>query len=215
MKYTDIFFDFDGTLADTVSGITFACNKVFENHGINKRYDDAKIITFIGEGSKKLFLRAFEFEDLNEENNPLYEEFLYYYLNCQTEHLKLYKNVKETLKTLQNLNISLYIYSNKPHNILVECVKLTLPEINFKLVLGNNTNEKPKPDPEVINKFIEENNIDKSTTAYVGDSIVDLRFANNLKVDSIILSWGYWNTGNIKEAKIDYLLDDIGDILNI
>ena len=65
MKYKHVFFDFDGTLADTISGITFACNKVSEIYNVEKRFTDAQVMTFIGEGSKRLFLRAFDFEDLD------------------------------------------------------------------------------------------------------------------------------------------------------
>ena len=105
MKYKHVFFDFDGTLADTISGITFACNKVSEIYNVKKNFTDAQVQTFIGEGSKRLFLRAFDFEDLNNENQKMYDDFMYYYLNFQTEHISLYENCIEVLKTLQKLNI--------------------------------------------------------------------------------------------------------------
>lgn len=213
MKYKHVFFDFDGTLADTISGITFACNKVSEIYNVEKKFSDAQVMTFIGEGSKRLFLRAFDFEDLDSTNQKMYDDFMYYYLNFQTDHIKLYENCVEVLKTLQNLNIFLYIYSNKPHDILIKCVKLTLPEIDFKLVLGNRTEEKPKPDPEIINKFMEKNHINKEETIYIGDSIVDLRFAQNLKVDSLILTHGYWNSGKLEDEHPTYIAKNMKDIL--
>ena len=213
MKYKHVFFDFDGTLADTISGITFACNKVSEIYNVKKNFTDAQVQTFIGEGSKRLFLRAFDFEDLNNENQKMYDDFMYYYLNFQTEHISLYENCIEVLKTLQNLNIFLYIYSNKPHNILLECVKMTLPNIKFELVLGNRTEDKPKPDPESINKYIKEHHINKEETIYVGDSLVDLRFAQNLGVDSLIVTHGYWNSGDINKEKPTYIAKNMNDIL--
>lgn len=213
MKYKHVFFDYDGTLADTISGITFACNKVAEIYNVNKRFDDALVTTFIGEGSKRLFLRAFDYEDLDSTNEKMYEDFMYYYLNFQTDHLKLYDNCVEVLKTLQNLNHFLYIYSNKPHNILLECVKITLGDIKFEFILGNRTEDKPKPDPESINKYLEEHNIDKKDVIYVGDSPVDLKFAQNLGVDSLILTHGYWNQGKIEDANPTYLAKNMKDIL--
>ena len=213
MKYKHVFFDFDGTLADTISGITFACNKVSEIYNVKRVFTDAEVKTFIGEGSKRLFLRAFDFDDLNEKNQKMYDDFMYYYLNFQTEHISLYENCVEVLKTLQNLNILLYIYSNKPHNILLECVKLTLPDIKFELVLGNRTEDKPKPDPETINKYIEDHHINKEEMIYVGDSLVDLRFAQNLGVDSLILTHGYWNSGDINQEKPTYIAKNMKDIL--
>ena len=103
MKYKHVFFDYDGTLADTISGITFACNKVAEIYNVNRRFSDADVTTFIGEGSKRLFLRAFDSEDLKSSNHKMYDDFMYYYLNFQTDHLKLYDNCVEVLKTLNIL----------------------------------------------------------------------------------------------------------------
>ena len=213
MGYKHVFFDYDGTLADTISGITFACNKVAEIYNVNKHFTDDDVVTFIGEGSKRLFLRAFDYEDLNELNQKMYDDFMYYYLNFQTEHLRLYDNCVETLKSLQNLDIFLYIYSNKPHDILLECVKITLPDIKFEFVLGNKTEDKPKPHPDSINKYLKENNIDKKDVVYVGDSPVDLRFAQNLKVDSLILTHGYWNSGKLEEENPTYIANNLKDIL--
>lgn len=213
MKYKHVIFDFDGTLADTISGITYACNEVSKKYNINKVFTDKDVMIFIGKGSKHLFLSAFNLEDLDEHTSKMYDDFMTYYLSCQLHHLDLYENAEKVLKTLQNLNIFLYIYSNKPHDILIECVKLTLPEIDFKLVLGNRTEEKPKPDPESINKFIEINNINKEETIYIGDSIVDLRFAQNLKVDSLILTHGYWNSGKLEEENPTYIANNLKDIL--
>jgi phosphoglycolate phosphatase len=107
----------------------------------------------------------------------------------------------------------LYIYSNKPHDILLECVKITLNDIKFEFVLGNKTEDKPKPHPDSINKYIKEHNINKKDVVYVGDSPVDLRFAQNLEVDSIILTHGYWNEGNIKDANPTFFADNLRDIL--
>lgn len=213
MKYKHVFFDFDGTLADTISGITFACNKVAEIYNVQRRFTDKEVLTFIGEGSKRLFLRAFKFDDLDSSNQKMYDDFMYYYLNYQTDHLKLYENCEKVLKSLQNLNIFLYIYSNKPHEILLECVKLTLPEIKFELILGNRTEDKPKPDPEFINNYMQKNNIKKEESIYVGDSPVDLRFAQNLGVDSLILTHGYWNEGSINDANPTYIAQSMNDIL--
>lgn len=213
MKYKHVIFDFDGTLADTISGITYACNEVSKKYNINKVFTDKDVMIFIGKGSKHLFLSAFNLEDLDEHTSKMYDDFMTYYLSCQLDHLNLYENAEKVLKTLQNLNIFLYIYSNKPHDILVECVKKVLPSINFKLVLGNRTEDKPKPDPTFMNEYFKNNNIKKEESIYVGDSIVDLRFAQNLGVDSLILTHGYWNSGDINKEKITYIAKNMEDIL--
>ena len=92
MKYKHVIFDFDGTLADTISGITYACNEVSKKYNINKVFTDKDVMIFIGKGSKHLFLSAFNLEDLDEHTSKMYDDFMTYYLSCQLDHLDLYEN---------------------------------------------------------------------------------------------------------------------------
>ena len=208
LNYKTIIFDFDGTLADTLIGILDALNDVSKslNLGINFSYEYGKKL--IGGGSKKLFLKAFNYEELNDKNIDIYNLFMDKYQKYQLSNFKLYKNVKEMLEFFNKNNIKLIIYSNKPDNILKLCVEKSLGNINFVGVIGNTLKMPPKPDTSYLLNFLNERNIDVSSCLYVGDSIYDLLLAKNMKIDCVICNYGYGDYEEIKKENPTYEIDD-------
>lgn len=208
LNYKTIIFDFDGTLADTLIGILDTLNDVSKslNLGINFSYEDGKKL--IGGGSKRLFLKAFNYEELNDKNIDIYNLFMDKYQKYQLSNFKLYKNVKEVLEFFNKNNITLIIYSNKPDNILKLCVGKSLGNINFVGVIGNTLKMPPKPDPSYLLNFLNEKSIDVSSCLYVGDSIYDLLLAKNMKIDCVICNYGYGDYKEIKKENPTYEIDD-------
>lgn len=208
LNYRTIIFDFDGTLADTIIGILDALNDVSKilNLGRTFTYEEGK--NLIGGGSKRLFLKAFKFDDLDEHNMDIYNLFMKKYSEYQTTNFSLYKNVKELLEIFNKENINLIIYSNKPDDILKKCVKKSLSNINFLAVIGNTLEMPPKPNPNYLLNFLKEKSINLSTCIYVGDSIYDLLLAKNMGIDCAICSFGYGNYDEIIKEKPTYLISD-------
>ena len=208
LNYKTVIFDFDGTLADTLIGILDTLNDVSKslNLGINFSYEDGKKL--IGGGSKRLFLKAFNYEELNDKNIDIYNLFMDKYQKYQLSNFKLYKNVKEVLEFFNKNNITLIIYSNKPDNILKLCVGKSLGNINFVGVIGNTLKMPPKPDPSYLLNFLNGKNIDVSSCLYVGDSIYDLLLAKNMKIDCVICNYGYGDYKEIKKENPTYEIDD-------
>ncbi len=208
LNYKTIIFDFDGTLADTLIGILDALNDVSKslNLGINFSYEYGKKL--IGGGSKRLFLKAFNYEELNDKNIDIYNLFMDKYKKYQLSNFKLYKNVKEMLEFFNKNNINLIIYSNKPDNILKLCVEKSLGNINFVGVIGNTLKMPPKPDPSYLLNFLNKKNVDVSSCLYVGDSIYDLLLAKNMKIDCVICDYGYGDYEEIKKENPTYEIDD-------
>lgn len=208
LNYKTIIFDFDGTLADTLIGILDALNDVSKslNLGINFSYEYGKKL--IGGGSKRLFLKAFNYDELNDKNIDIYNLFMDKYKKYQLSNFKLYKNVKEMLEFFNKNNINLIIYSNKPDNILKLCVEKSLGNINFVGVIGNTLKMPPKPDPSYLLNFLNKKNVDVSSCLYVGDSIYDLLLAKNMKIDCVICDYGYGDYEEIKKENPTYEIDD-------
>lgn len=215
MKYTDIFFDFDGTLADTIKGIAIAVNKVLKNNNIDVSYTDNEVMSFVGNGSKTLFMKAFKQNGVDDNNIEFYNQFMKEYMLAQIDNLILFPNVIKTLQNLNELGVNLYIYSNKPQEILDECVKKYFDGINFKLVLGSSTSFTPKPNKKYLISYFNNHNIDINHVLYVGDSIVDINFANTIGVDCLIYTYGYGDYDVVLNEKPKYNFKNFEDILKI
>ena len=206
-----VVFDLDGTLIDTIKGITIALNNTLTYFNYPYKYSEKEVQSFIGHGARYLYQKATKKNDIDEE------EFSYY----QIEYIKrqnvsvVYNDVIDTLIYLDNIGYKLGIYSNKPIEALKSLIKDKLNNINFSFVLGNNKKYLPKPDVTLLKEILIKLNLINYELYYVGDSIVDILTCRNLNMKSIILTSGYGNKEEIINNKPDYIIDKFKDILKI
>ncbi len=205
-----VIFDMDGTLLDTLPGITKALNITLNELKEPYNYNIEEVRRFIGGGVKKLFKSALkrDYKD-NELKLMLFNYEKYQYLSI------VYNNVIETLNYLYKNNIKLFIYSNKPHNQLINLVNLKLDKNIFEFIQGDNFEFKNKPDPEFLNYLFLKFNLNPFEGYYVGDSEYDYLTSKNSKLKSIIVTYGYGDYKKIKELKPDYMIDDFIKIKEI
>ena len=207
-----IIFDFDGTLADTREGITEGINKTLKDHNFGFSYKPKEIDKFLGYGDVHLFLLAFKQEKLDASNMDLYNEFKKNYLVSQLETLSSYEGMKDLLLKLNENNIKIMIYSNKPYEILTKCTDILFKEVKFEGVYGNKDGFIKKPDPSYLNDYLIKNNYDFNRVLYVGDSYVDVIFANNVHIPSVVMEYGYDEVENVKKYHPTYLAKNVKNL---
>lgn len=203
-----IVFDLDGTLIDTLEGLTVAVNKTMEQLNFKYNYSKEEVKTFIGRGAKRLLTLALKREFSEEE----FKLFLHNYEAFQYVS-KPFKNVIETLKILNAKNIPLIIYSNKPDEILQKLITASLKGINFLYIQGQDLNYPPKPDVTLLNKIIAKFNLFNKKGLYVGDSIVDIQTANNANMKCLILTYGYGKIEEMDKEENKTYIKDFKEIL--
>ena len=92
MKFDFVVFDLDGTLINTLEGITVSVNHALKELKIPYEYSEEEVKTFIGRGARRLFRLAMKREFSEEE----YELYLKYYKEDQIVST-VYEGVEETL----------------------------------------------------------------------------------------------------------------------
>lgn len=204
-----IVFDLDGTLIDTLEGLTVAVNKTMEQLNLKYHYSKEEVKTFIGRGAKRLLTLALK-RDFSEEEFKL---FLTNYESYQYVS-KPFKNVVETLKILNDKNVPLIIYSNKPDAILQKLITVCLKDVNFLYIQGQDLNYPPKPDVTLLNKIIAKFDLFNKKGLYVGDSIVDILTANNANMKCLILTYGYGKIEEMNKEENKTYINDFKEILN-
>lgn len=207
-----IIFDLDGTLIDTLTGITAASNALCKDLNLPYNYSKEEVKTFIGTGAKHLFLDVVNQREFKEEEFNLFlEEYeKYQYVSEPFPH------VIETLLKFEKLGFKLFLLSNKPDHLLQKLIKAKLNMIDFKVIQGQDMNYPCKPDPTLLNeKIIKPFNLNPKDGWYVGDSYVDALTGKNSFLKTILLSYGYGNIEKSKESNPDYLIDEFSTLLGI
>lgn len=86
----------------------------------------------------------------------------------------------------------------------------------FPVIVTVDDVKKPRPDPEAMYLTMKKLKIaDKSKCLYVGDTINDIRFAQNLGVKIACVTTGAQKRETLEKEKPDYLIDNLMEILNI
>lgn len=202
-----IVFDLDGTLLDTLEGLTLAVNEALSELNAPYFYSKKEMKNFIGNGAHKLLTRALKRKPTEEE----FALFLKKYESCQYVS-KAFPNVISTLKELENIGIKLIILSNKPDYILQKLIANNLKGIKFSYVQGQDFNYPPKPDVTLLNVILKKLDLIDKKGLFVGDSIVDVLTANNANLNSIILTYGYGKKEDFVNEKNIRLIDDFKEV---
>ncbi len=205
-----VVFDLDGTLVDTLPGIQKGLNITLKELNFNYSYSLNKVKTFIGRGARRLFALATK----NKGNEEDFKHYLRNYEKYQYD-VSAFDGVIDTLKELEKRSYKLLIFSNKPDHILQKLIKEKLNEAKFLVIQGQDNNYPPKPDITLLSLILNKYNLDIKNGYYVGDSIVDLETARNIKMKNIIVSYGYGDKEEILKAKPDYYIDKFSEILKI
>lgn len=215
-KYKALIFDLDGTLIETLKGITDAVNLTFEQCGINIKRDYNEAKAFIGAGADEFLRRACKGMEIDEKlGRKLGEAFIKNYDAIQNEASTPFPGMNKLLINLKKNGYILTIASNKPHVLLQHIIKDKFPEVKFDAVLGQRDGIPHKPDPYVINEIRNMFALDKKDCLYIGDSEYDYLTAKNAEIDCLIVKYGYgfYDQDFVKKSR--FAVDSVEDIAKI
>ncbi len=211
----NLIFDLDGTLLDTITDIDLAINDALEASDIPYRYSKEECRFLIGNGADVLMHKALKDLDNDDNFQRLKKEYMPRYKDYQNRHTAPFEGVTETLRKLQNLGISLFVCTNKPDNLAINIVRNALPTVRFEEVRGLRTGEKPKPDPAIVDSFVMNHSLKKEETLFVGDSITDLRTAQNASLHFGLCLWGYGEYDEALKKSADIVFEKPADFERI
>ena len=196
----NIIFDFDGVLVDSEILVAKAYVKYMQNFGIE--IDEKEFANFAGKKTLQvidILSQKYSIKDKEKFFTDIMEMALYIYKNELTA-------VKGAYNFVRNTKLSLYIGSNSTQDRIiaglqrVELSKYFKPEqiYSFDFV------EKPKPDPDIYLKAIEDNNINKNETIIIEDSEVGVKAGVSAGVKVIgLTAGGHWHESRDEQELLD------------
>ena len=196
----NIIFDFDGVLVDSEILVAKAYVKYMQNFGIE--IDEKEFANFAGKKTVQvidILSQKYSIKDKEKFFTDIMEMALYIYKNELTA-------VKGAYNFVRNTKLSLYIGSNSTQDRIiaglqrVELSKYFKPEqiYSFDFV------EKPKPDPDIYLKAIVDNNLKKTETIIIEDSVVGVKAGVSAGVKVIgLTAGGHWHESRDEQELLD------------
>lgn len=206
-----IIFDLDGTLLNSLDDLGSAMNASLEYFQY-PTHPMESYKTFVGNGLEKLCERAL---GENQENfEPVFEHFLNQY-GTQKSVARVYPNVIEVLKTLNEMNVPIAIHTNKMQRFTDDIIETFFSNIDFVDVVGDLEDGLRKPDPSHTLKIMNNFPGNVKEVYFVGDSDVDMFTANNAECIPVGVSWGFRSVTQLKSAGAQHIIHDMKDLLDM
>ncbi len=209
-----LIFDLDGTLVDSLRGISGSVNHALAQSGLPTHSIEA-VRGFIGNGARLLIERAASPATGEELYLTLEGSFKTHYDVSWPDGTVPYEEIVEMLESLQAEGYPLAVLSNKPHAFTVTIVERLFPSVTFACVLGQRAGIAHKPDPTGALEIAKVFGLDASQCAVIGDSTMDIETAQNAGMTAIAVTWGFQDHPRLIEAKADHFAADPAELREI
>jgi phosphoglycolate phosphatase len=192
MKYKVVIFDLDGTLIDSLEDLGEAVNHALAAKGF-PLHTLPEYRLMVGHGVRNLVKQALP--EPFQADESLVDECLAVFKSYYTAHIDVhtrpYPGMVELLGQLHGNGVLLAVASNKFQSGTEYLVSKLFPGISFVAILGNREGFPLKPDPEIVGEVLRKAGVAKADVVLVGDSLTDMKTAENGGIRGIAVSWGY------------------------
>lgn len=213
--YQGIFFDLDGTLADTAPDLVAATNQLLVARNQSpKPYEFLR--PYASAGARGLLEGAFGIAPDHADFIALRDEFFSNYEKALLVDSKLFDGIGHLLDQMDDAKLPWGIITNKSErftNPLTELMGLRQRAVS---TVSGDTTPHSKPHPEPILHAARVANIDPTKSIYVGDDIRDVIAGKAAGMKTVAAAYGYCGCKEPPEAwGADYLVDNPRDLLKI
>jgi phosphoglycolate phosphatase len=212
-----VLFDLDGTLLDTAADISLALNRTLAERGWPPIAEE-EVRRMIGRGSPMLMQRAAAAQGRTLDaagQAAMLERFFHHYGSLQELGeftARPYPGAAECLKSLHGAGLGTAVVTNKQQRFasgLLERLSLR-PWVD--LVVGGDTCERRKPDPQPLLYACAFLQAAPSRTLMVGDSIHDVQAARAAGIAVVCVPYGYNEGQDPRTLPCDGLIDTLADL---
>ncbi|MDE7322050.1 MAG: HAD family hydrolase [Lachnospiraceae bacterium] len=209
---TTVVFDLDGTLLDTLEDLKEAVNYALNFCGMPERTLD-EVRRFVGNGVKKLMVRAVPDGEGNPDFDRAFDAFKRYYGEHCNDTTKAYDGIPELLDMLKNKGYTLAIVSNKIDSAVQDLNNRYFPQVD--IAIGDRENLQRKPHPDSVNLALKELGKTREEAVYIGDSDVDLATARNAGLPCISVLWGFRDREFLMKHGAETFVEKPMEIINV
>jgi len=189
-------FDLDGTLADTIEGITEGLNRVMAAEGYPLHTRES-VLGFVNYGVRQYIEEAVPAEVRGDYDTVtrLMGEYNKHYADTYTMTVA-FEGITDLLDSLKDRCL-LAMNSNKQDKFVKVLGKQLFPEGLFIAAEGFRDDRPAKPDPGMAYAIMEiaSQKLGETLTpdqcVYIGDSDIDFYTAQNAGMRCVSVSWGY------------------------
>lgn len=207
-----VFFDLDGTFADTAPDLAFAVNRMREARGLAPLPITAtRPVTSLG--ARGLLGVGFGLTPEHADYRAMREEFLAIYERNICRETRLFPGMPDLLEAIETRGLGWGIVTNKAERL----ARLLLGELGMaaraRCIVGGDSTAHTKPHPEPLLAACAAAGVEPRACVYVGDDRRDVEAGLAAGMKTAVAAWGYLNGGNPESWGADWTIAQPQDLL--
>jgi phosphoglycolate phosphatase len=212
-----VLFDLDGTLLDTAGDIALALNRALAERGWPP-VPAADVRHMIGRGAPMLVDRAALAQGRAPDaalHAAIVERFFHHYGELEQTGecaAKAYEGAADALRELHATGLRIAVVTNKQHRFADALLKLLALRPWVDLVVGGDTCERRKPDPQPLLYACERLGVPTDAALMIGDSTNDVQAARAAGIPVLVVPHGYNEGQDPRQLPADGILERLGDL---
>lgn len=210
MSYTNLLFDLDGTLTDPKLGITKSVQYALAKMNIVvDSLDDLDI--FIGPPLRVSFKDFYQFDEAQIEAAVDY--YRQYFSVTGLFENAVFPGVREMLGRLSSVpRIRLFIATSKPEVYAKQILEHYELSSYFEYICGSELDGARSAKSEIIGYLMETYDLQPEQTVMIGDRKHDIIGAQQQKIDSIAVGFGYGNEEELRLAEPTHIVNSVEEL---
>ncbi len=215
MKFKSVMFDLDGTLLDTIGGLTNAVNMTMREFGYPEHSKES-VRSFINNGAYRLIQLAVpkEFYNDDEQIKKVLARYTKLYFDNAYVDTKPYDGCVELLNRLKSEGLRLALVSNKPDDSAKAMTRHYFGDV-FEYISGSGLGLPTKPEKECIDRALAALGIERQSLLYVGDSVVDVQTAHNSELPCAGVTWGFHGMGGFGDETPEFYVNNTDELYKV
>lgn len=189
-----VFFDLDGTLADTAPDLGGALNRVRHEEGLAP-VPLHQLRPLVSQGVRGLLRIGFDLHPDDAAYPALQERVLTHYEQNICAATVLFPGVDTLLARLEAEQLPWGIITNKRSRYTDQLVRALQLDARAVTVVSGDTAGVPKPAPEPMLHACRAAGVNPQNCWYVGDDLRDIQAAHAANMRAIAAAWGYLGDG--------------------
>ena len=211
-NFKAIFFDFDGTIADTVNGILATMTATFKELNLPVPPQDAMKSTIgmlLGDALQQL-------GNLDDSQRVIaVKTYQRLFREVELPNTRIFPGVSQTLQTLKSRGVKMAIVTSRG----IESLRLILTQNNileyFDELVTRDNGFKPKPAPDMVNYLLQKMNLAPSDVLVVGDTTFDIDMGTAAGCKTCAVTYGNHSADRLATSKCDWMVGRFEEIAEV
>ena len=210
-RCSTVLFDFDGTVFDTVEGITKSVQYAVRKHGMDAELDALRC--FAGPPLVDKFMEVFAVDEA--EAKQMVADFRERYVPVGVYESRPFPGIHELLTRLHEAGFLIGIATSKPQPMAELLLDRAGLRDSFDLIVGSGSGILNDEKWQIVTRAMEGLGSVPDETVLIGDTMYDVEGAHKCGIPCIGVRWGYAAEGELEAAGAAAITENIEELYNL